>query len=69
MSPSSPKALQKDLEKDNWLLLSLAVAKELGYTLTRLWQEITPAELLLWSAYFAHLNEQQEQAMKRARRR
>jgi hypothetical protein len=51
------------------MLLSFAVAKELGITLTRLWSEVTPEELLGWSAYFAHLNEQQEKAMKRASRR
>jgi len=67
-SPWSPKVLQAELEKDQWLLLSFAVAKELGMTLTRLWAEVTPEELLGWSAYFGHLNDQQEKAMKRARR-
>jgi hypothetical protein len=67
-SPWSPKVLQAELSKDNWLLLSFAVAKELGMTLTRLWAEVTPEELLGWSAYFGYLNEQQEKAMKRARR-
>lgn len=67
-SPWSPKVLQKELEKDQWLLLSFAVAKELGMTLTRLWAEVTPEELLGWSAYFGYLNDQQEKAMKRARR-
>jgi hypothetical protein len=47
----------------------MGVAKELGYTLTRLWAEITPQELLLWSVYFGYLNEEQEKAMKNARRR
>jgi hypothetical protein len=64
----SPKVLQAELSKDNWLLLSFAVAKELGMTLTRLWAEVTPEELLGWSAYFGYLNDQQEKAMKRARR-
>lgn len=50
-------------------MLSLGVAKELGYTLTRLWSEITPEELILWSVYFGHLNEEQEKAMKNAKRR
>ena len=67
-SPWSPKVLQAELSKDNWLLLSFAVAKELGMTLTRLWAEVTPEELLGWSAYFGYLNAQQENAMKRARR-
>jgi hypothetical protein len=45
------------------------VAKELGYTLTRLWEEVTPEELQLWSCYFAYLNEEQEKAIKSARSR
>jgi hypothetical protein len=68
-SPWSPKALQKELKADNWLMLSFAVAKELGMTLTRLWAEVTPEELMAWSCYFAILNEQQSEAMKRGRRR
>jgi hypothetical protein len=47
----------------------MGVAKELGYTLRRLLDEVTEEELLLWSAYFGFLNEQQEQAMKKASRR
>lgn len=46
----------------------MGVAKELGYTLTKLWSETTPEELLLWSAYFGHLNEEQDKAMKKAQR-
>jgi hypothetical protein len=38
-------------------------------SLTRLWSEVTPEELLGWSAYFGYLNDQQEQAMKRGGRR
>ena len=64
----SPKALQEQLSKDNWMLLSFAVAKELGMTVTRLWSEITPEEMLGWSAYFGYLNDEQDKAMKRARR-
>lgn len=60
--------LTQELSKDSWLLLSMGVAKELGYTLTRLWSETTPEELLLWSAYFGHLNEEQDKAMKKAQR-
>ncbi len=47
----------------------MGVAKELGYTLTRLWSEATPEEIFLWSAYFGHMNDEQEKAMKKARRR
>jgi hypothetical protein len=50
------------------MLLSFAVAKELGMTVTRLWGEITPEELIGWSAYFGYMNDEQEKAMKRARR-
>ena len=46
----------------------MGVAKELGYSLRRLTEEVTEEELLLWSAYFGHLNEQQEQVMKKNRR-
>jgi len=47
----------------------MGVAKELGYTLQRLLAEVTEEELLLWSAYFGYLNDQQEKAMKKAQRR
>jgi hypothetical protein len=48
-------------------LLQLGVAKELGYTLVRLNQEVTLEELLLWSSYFELQNEEQERQMKRRR--
>lgn len=48
-------------------MLQLGVAKELGYSLTRLKQEITFEELLLWSSYFAVYNEEQERQLKRRR--
>ncbi len=47
----------------------MGVAKELGYSLRRLTEEVTEEELLLWSAYFGLMNEQQEKAMKSAKRR
>ena len=46
----------------------MGVAKELGMSLRRLLDEVTEEELLLWSAYFGHLNEEQDKAMKKARR-
>jgi hypothetical protein len=49
------------------LLLQLGVAKELGYTLARLNQEVTLEELMMWSAYFDLQNEEQERQMKRRR--
>ena len=38
----------------------MGVAKELGYSLRRLLDEVTEEELILWSAYFGYLNEEQE---------
>ena len=49
-------------------MLQLGVAKELGYTLTRLKFELTMEELLLWSVYFDVTNEEQERRMKQRRR-
>ena len=49
-------------------MLSMGVAKELGYTLSKLWAEMTPEELLLWSAYFGVLNRQQEKQLEEAKR-
>lgn len=49
------------------MLLQLGVAKELGYTLARLNNEVTLEELLLWSSYFDLQNEEQERQMKRRR--
>ena len=63
------KVARNELKKDNWLLLSLGVARELGMSLNRLWNEVTEEELILWSLYFAHINEEQEQAMKKAKGR
>jgi hypothetical protein len=48
-------------------LLQLSIAKELGYSLVRLNQEVTMEELLLWSAYFELQKEEQERRMKRRR--
>ena len=46
----------------------MGVAKELGYSLRRLTEEVTEEELLLWSAYFGHLNNEQEKSMKKAKK-
>lgn len=48
--------------------LQMGVAKELGYTLVKLNQEMTLEEILLWSAYFELYNEEQERRMKQRRR-
>jgi hypothetical protein len=50
-------------------MLSFGVARELGMTVQQLHANITPEELMGWSAYFSIINKQQEEAMERARRR
>lgn len=66
---SISKALEAELEKDNWLMLSFGVAKELGMTVQQLHDNVTPEELLGWSCYFGIINRRQDQAMKKAQRR
>ena len=46
----------------------MGVAKELGYSLRRLTEEVTEEELLLWSAYFGYINDEQDKAMKKAKK-
>ena len=46
----------------------MGVAKELGMSLRRLMDEVTEEELLLWSAYFGHLNDEQDKMMKKAKK-
>jgi len=48
-------------------MLQLCVAAELGMSLARLNQEITPEELLIWDAFFAIRSEEREKALKRKR--
>lgn len=50
-------------------MLQLGVAKELGMSLTQLKHSVTPEELLLWSAYFQVLNEDQQKELDKAKRR
>ena len=45
----------------------MGVAKELGYTLTRLLSEATEEEIILWSAYFGYLNEEQDKQLSQAK--
>jgi hypothetical protein len=47
----------------------MGVAKELGHTLSDLLASMTMEEIMLWSAYFALQNEEQEAAMKKMKRR
>jgi hypothetical protein len=44
------------------------VAKELGLTLRQLRREMTYEEVTLWLVYFQCMNDQQEEAMRKARR-
>jgi len=57
------------MRSDSWTLLCFGVAKELGMTVRHLLEEVTEEELLLWSAYFQILNEDQEKSLKKARGR
>ena len=50
-------------------MLQFGVAKELGMSLSEVRATMTPEELVGWSAYFQILNEDQERAMEKARRR
>jgi hypothetical protein len=50
-------------------MLQLGVAKELGMSLTQLKHTVTPEELLIWSAYFQILNEDQQKEIEKTKRR
>lgn len=50
-------------------MLQFGVAKELGMSLSEVRSTMTPEELVGWSAYFHVLNEDQEKAMEKAKRR
>ena len=63
------KVLAKQLKKESDVVAELVVAKELGMTLGQLRREITPEELFLWHAFFQLQHDQQEEAMKKVRRR
>lgn len=47
-------------------MLELGVAKELGMTLTQLRDSCSRDEMLIWSAYFGVLNENQQKAIEDA---
>ena len=61
--------LKAQLKKENQLLAELHVAKELGMTLGDLRDRMTYEELWLWITYFGLMNDQQDEAMKKAQRR
>ena len=50
------------------MMLQFGVAKELGKTLTEV-RNMTIEELVGWSAYFQIINEEQEKAFEKAKRR
>jgi len=50
-------------------MLQFGVAKELGMSLAEVRATMTPQELIGWSAYFKVLNDDQEKAMEKAKRR
>ena len=50
-------------------MLQFGIAKELGITLSELRATMTAEEVLGWSTYFQILNENQEEQMRKARRR
>jgi hypothetical protein len=50
-------------------MLQFGIAKELGITLSELRATMTAEEVIGWSAYFQILNEEQEEQMRKARRR
>ena len=56
------------LKREKLLLAELGVAKELGMTLGQLRREMTYEELWVWCTYFNLLNQEQEVAMKKARK-
>lgn len=50
-------------------MLELGVAKELGLTLAQLRASCSKDDLIIWSAYFGILNEDQEKAMAEAQKK
>lgn len=50
-------------------MAELGVAKELGLTLRQLRREMTQEEVYLWVAYLNLINDEQEAAMEKARRK
>ena len=49
-------------------MAELVVAEKLGLTLTQLREGMTHEELWLWHAYFNLQHQQQEEALKKAKR-
>ena len=64
----TPKALEAELRKDNYLMLQFYVAKELGLTLHTLRTTMTDMEILGWNAYFSIQADKERKAMEKAKR-
>lgn len=60
--------IKAQLKRENQLLAELHIAKELGMGLGRLREEMTYEEVWLWCAYFDLMNDQRDEAMKKAQR-
>jgi hypothetical protein len=50
-------------------VLQLVVAEKLGLTLVELQERMTPEELWLWSVFYEYRHQEEEAAMRKARRR
>ena len=50
-------------------MLSFAVAKELGKSVSDVWGSMTRQEILAWSCYFEILNEEQEKRLAASKRK
>jgi len=50
------------------MMLQFGIAKELGKTLSEI-RNMTMEEIIGWSAYFEVINEEQEKAFEKAKRR
>ena len=64
----TPKALEAELRKDNYLMLQFDVAKELGLTLHTLRTTMTDMEILGWNAYLSIQADEERKAMEKAKR-
>nr|BAR35296.1 hypothetical protein [uncultured Mediterranean phage uvMED] len=50
-------------------MAQLFVAKELGMTWSQLCREMNPYELQLWILFFEYKNDQEQEAVKKAKQR
>lgn len=64
----TPKALEAQLRKDNYLMLQFFVAKELGLPLNELRTRMTDTEILGWNAYFNIQADEERKAIEKAKK-